>query len=442
MRFQTTGRVPCEDAEMVLAVLEDRLHTLAHTVVREGRRITLFGLGPSPRAVNPRDKTMIDVSAADGVTKIDADVTFQASAFVGDVPQDEIVLEKLERVFEEIKAELGLRARRETQAPVPLLQKVIPIESAAVERDVAVASAPEVAEILEEMVGTVAEDVSSAVVEEAPVAEIEEPPAAAPIARVDEQRPVEVVPIVVADPMPSAAVEPEPIAGAEPSIFLAAETTERAAKRWPATAALGVGEEERVERRRTWWLAAAACAAVAAVLGAPYLLEAHKPSESADRPVPVATQPAPTVATVAAPAKGAKPPLPGEAEDPAEVVKQWGVAMQSRDAAGQAAFYADPVDRYFLQHNVGKDTVLADKQAAIDTRKGSWTVKMERVKVDRSGDLATVSLVKHFQMQQEGEPASEWFIPSQLKLKRVDGRWRIVSERDLGWASSLDDLDG
>lgn len=431
MRFKTTGRVPCEDAEMVLAVLEDRLHTLAHTVVREGRRITLFGLGPSPRAVNPRDKTMIDVSAADGVTKIDADVTFQASAFVGDAPQDEIVLEKLERVFEEIKAELGLRMLRETQAPVPLVQKVIPIVSAAVERDVAVASAPEVDEIPEEMA---AKDVS--------VAEIEEPPAAAPIARVDEQPPVEVVPIVVADPMPIAAVEPEPIAGAEPSIFLAAETTDRAAKRWPATAALGVGEEERVERRRTWWLAAAACAAVAAVLGAPYLLEAHKPSESADRPVPVAIPPAPPAATAPTAATAQKAPLPGEAEDPAEVVKQWGVAMQSRDAAGQAAFYADPVDRYFLQHNVGKDTVLADKQAAIDTRKGSWTVKMERVKVDRSGDLATVSLVKHFQMQQEGEPVSEWFIPSQLKLKREDGRWRIVSERDLGWASSLDDLDG
>jgi ketosteroid isomerase-like protein len=64
------------------------------------------------------------------------------------------------------------------------------------------------------------------------------------------------------------------------------------------------------------------------------------------------------------------------------------------------------------------------------------------VKVFRSGDLATVGLVKHFTVQQEGEPASEWFVPTQLKLKREDGRWRIVSERALGWASSLDDLDG
>jgi ketosteroid isomerase-like protein len=137
------------------------------------------------------------------------------------------------------------------------------------------------------------------------------------------------------------------------------------------------------------------------------------------------------------------PAQAGAAEDPAEVVKQWELAMQSRDAAAQAAFYADTVGRYFLRINVRRDAVLVDKQAEIDKRKGSWTLKMDRVKVEREGNGATVSLVKHFsEQQQEGEPTSEWFIPTQLKLKREDGRWQIVSERALGWASSLDDLDG
>ncbi len=147
-------------------------------------------------------------------------------------------------------------------------------------------------------------------------------------------------------------------------------------------------------------------------------------------------------ATTTTPTPEAKSSIPEEPDDPAEVVKQWGLAMQSRDASAQAAFYADTVGRYFLRSNVPKDAVQADKQAEIDKRKDSWAIAMDRVKINREGDRATVSLVKHFTTQGEGDSASEWFVPTQLKLKREDGRWRIVSERALGWATSLDDLDG
>ena len=179
MRFQTTDRVPCDDAELVLAVLEDRLHTLgAREVVRDGRRITLFGLGPSPRAINPRDKTMIEVNAADGVTTIDADVSFQASSFLGEAPQDQIVMSKLERVFDEIKAELGLNGRRVGEGIVPL-RKIVPIKSVPVESFVAAANHPEEFVLPETTVEILAEtetvaaphDVPSAVVEETPIAE-------------------------------------------------------------------------------------------------------------------------------------------------------------------------------------------------------------------------------------------------------------------------------
>src|SRR2546430_1494128 len=111
LRLKKMEQVPCEDTELILSVLEDRLRTLTHDVVREGERITMFGLGPSPRAINPRDTTVIDVRASNGVTTIDADVSFQASSFVADMPQDTIVLGKLERVFEEMKAEVDYKVR-------------------------------------------------------------------------------------------------------------------------------------------------------------------------------------------------------------------------------------------------------------------------------------------------------------------------------------------
>ena len=445
MRFQTTDQVPCEDAELVLAVLEDRLHTLAHEVVREGRRITLFGLGPSPRVVNLHDKTMIDVSAVDGVTKIDADVTFQASAILGEAPQDKIVLGKLESVFEEIKAELGLQTRRDTVKVAPLPQKTIPVESAMVEGAVVVASASEGSGIAEATVETPAEaDVLRSVVEEPRAAETEQLPLEVPVASVDE-RPVEAVPTAAAAPIRIVFADTERIVVSEPPVPVQAEMRGEA-ERWEADALLGIDEKEQGGWRRAGSAVAAVCLVAMVILVARDLMNMGKTKDREAEPVAIAaTAPAPAAAPIAttAPISVPKPPLPGQAEDPAEMVKQWESAMQSRDAAGQAAFYADTVSRYFLRNKVGKDAVLADKQAAIDNRKVGWTFKVERVKVQRSGDsAATITMVKHFNVEKDGATVSEWFIPSQLKLKREDGRWRIVSERDLGWANSIDDLDG
>ena len=434
MRFQTTNQVPCEDAELVLAVLEERLHTLSHEVVREGGRITLFGLGPSPRVVNPRDKTMIDVSAADGVTRINADVTFQASAFLGEVAQDKIVLEKLESVFEEIKAELDLKTRGEDGKVVPVPERIISIESAKVEWPVAVASAPEDSGITEPSDETTSGAyVLRAVVEEPPIAEIERSQLEVPVAS-DYEQPIEATPIAAATPIRIVFVETDPISVAKslPSI---PPVTKPETERWVADA-----------WRRARWAVAGVCLAAIVVVGARGLMNRDKAAHREAEPVAIAVPASAVIArTVSAsttvPVSGAKPSLPGD-ENPAAMMKQWELAMQSRDAEAQAAFYADTVSRYFLRSKVERDAVLADKQAAIGNRKDGWTFKTERVKVQRSADSATVMLLKHFSVEKDGTTVSEWFIPSQLKLKREDGRWRIVSERDLGWATSIDDLNG
>jgi uncharacterized protein (TIGR02246 family) len=214
-------------------------------------------------------------------------------------------------------------------------------------------------------------------------------------------------------------------------------------------------EEELKKTARGRLVITVATLTVMAIAGARYIAGRQGGAVPEGEQAPVALSSPPTLISVAAkpvaasatpppaPAPPAAAPDPTASEDPAEVVKQWETALRTRDAAAQAAFYADPVDRYFLRHNLSKDAVVADKQAAIDKRKGGWTVKMDRVKVQRKGDdVADVSLVKHYMEQQDGATTSEWFVPSRLQLKRADGKWRIVSERDLGWATSLDDLDG
>jgi len=565
-------QVPCGDMELVLSVLEDRLRTLTPDVVREGERITMFGLGPSPRALNPHDRTVIDVRASNGSTTIDADVSFQASSFLADMRQDTIVLGKLERVFEEMKAELEFKVRRMQSKTVSLPVRVetpvaemaaagsdwhsdaerngseihgradalsVADPEAAGTDDAVIEETPaaEIHEVPETAATTLTEPaVSELVVEEPSVAESmplesEVPAAAAIVEPVIEEAPaaeIHEVTETAASPPDAEQTISEPVVEAlsvresllsesevpalasvvEPVIeeAPAAETHEM-----PGTAAANVeptpkiqepvmeeptpaksmflemppikvvkthplgeaksrkppieirafdkfiatAEEEPKRTGRVRLVATVATLTIVAIAGARYFagrqggaLPEEQPeavsASTATASLPVVAKP---VAAMAAPSVAPAPPAPKRDptanEDPAEIVKQWETALRTRDAGAQAAFYDDPVDRYFLGHDVKKDSILADKQAAIEKRKDGWTIKMERVQVQRKGDdIANVNLVKHYMVQQDGRTQSEWFVPSRLQLKRADGRWHIVSERDLGWASSLEDLDG
>jgi ketosteroid isomerase-like protein len=208
----------------------------------------------------------------------------------------------------------------------------------------------------------------------------------------------------------------------------------------PAKGTFGAfGIEDEPEAGSKWLKWSAWVAALIVLVIAP-LVWLYMPSHP-ESAAPV-SRPAPAAA---APAPAPQPPVlarqAGDDPDPAMVVSDWEAAMNSRDAAAQAAFYADPVDRYFLRHNLSRDEVKADKQSAINRRKGDWSVEMENVKVTRPDDnTARVRLIKHYTVKEEGKTASEWFVPSLLLMTRANGRWQITSERDLGWATSMEEL--
>jgi hypothetical protein len=105
--------------------------------------------------------------------------------------------------------------------------------------------------------------------------------------------------------------------------------------------------------------------------------------------------------------------------------------MRTRDASAQASFYADPVDRYLGKSNVSKADILQDKHAAIVNREGLWTVKLEEITLNQqSQDEVTVHLVKHYMAETEPAQISEQFVPSRLKLRRINNQWKITSEQD------------
>jgi ketosteroid isomerase-like protein len=592
-------------------MLEGCLRSLSNEVVRQGSQITLLGLGPSPRAVNRRDTTVIDVKREDGATVIHADVRFQASAVLGMAAQDVVVKEKLDRIFDDVLARLGLSARtsqsekvddaaavadgverpaassaepvaQEVSAKTPAADPVVPetasddppaanampepaaepgSEVEPAESDIPAATTvaasepipePPAAELLPEQVvsAPAAEPVASPQIaaneSEEPVAVLEEKnsgeeklpetPGAIPAPEMKQADAAEVSAVAKADsavnvdaPKLDAAAEtvtatPEafkavegkeeasakaadvaPVPTAESAKPLSAtiaalstkpekfaESSKAAEENKPApsvnkpeaisrnalrsasspqrdssvvkppkpakpqTAAVAKASLQPVPPERakemfggstlddepetnSKWLKWSAWVAAFIVLVVAPLVWLYMPSHP-ESAAPV-SQPVPAAVPVPAPQPPVLAKQPGDDPDPAMVVSDWEAAMNSSDAAAQAAFYADPVERYFLRHNLSRDEVKADKQSAINRRKGDWSVKMENVKVTRPDDnTAKARLIKHYTVKEDGKTASEWFVPSLLQMTRANGRWQITSERDLGWATSLDEL--
>lgn len=376
-----------QDAERVLAVLEQRLRTMVSIVVRDGNRITLLGLGPSSRAINRHDTTVIDVWAEGGETAIGADVTFQASAFLGETGQEEIMRLKLERLFEETREQLDLESRHDV-ARIARMEALVSGSSASTRVADAPRQQPSPEVTLAEEKPATATQAEKPARQDAkktpPDSERAEPSAAAATAAAERS---------MAD------ADDEELDDAD---YVLDEADEHGSNRW------------------ILWAALAACLAAALPFIAHYLSTWREGRQAA------ATQPAAEPQPAAA-----GPARPVAAAEPADLLRQWELAMQSRDAAAQASFYAVPVERYFLRYNVNKAQVEADKRWQIANRRGDWTVKMEKVKINRTADnAATVNLVKHYTQREEGRPVKEWSVPSQLKLKSEFGVWWITSERD------------
>src|SRR5271170_185077 len=112
MRFEIRETVKNPDPEVVLRALEMCSREVSSDVVRHGDRITLWGLGPSPRSKNKHDTTVFCVNVENGETVIQGEVNFQASALLGDASQLDVVRSKIDDLFEQMKAQLDLDALR------------------------------------------------------------------------------------------------------------------------------------------------------------------------------------------------------------------------------------------------------------------------------------------------------------------------------------------
>ena len=124
------------------------------------------------------------------------------------------------------------------------------------------------------------------------------------------------------------------------------------------------------------------------------------------------------------------------AVDPAAVrrqvtstVNEWKENTESLDIDSLMGQYAERAD-YYNTSGASREAIRRDKERAFSSFD---TVVLEisglSIEVDDTGETATAEFDKEWEF--EGERSSRGKVRSQLKLRKTNGRWLIVSERDL-----------
>ena len=124
---------------------------------------------------------------------------------------------------------------------------------------------------------------------------------------------------------------------------------------------------------------------------------------------------------------------PGGAEE-AELrgaLDEWIAATNARDIGRQMDFYGETVGAFYLTRNVPREAVRAEKTrvfgsaAAIDIRAGTPSVRLSR-----DGQTATMRFRKKYSIAGEGYDRRGEVV-QELRWRRTQDGWKIVSERDL-----------
>ncbi|HKG15462.1 MAG TPA: nuclear transport factor 2 family protein, partial [Pyrinomonadaceae bacterium] len=105
----------------------------------------------------------------------------------------------------------------------------------------------------------------------------------------------------------------------------------------------------------------------------------------------------------------------------------WVAATNARDIEKQMAFYAPNVEAFYLARNASRASVREEKSRlfsqarAVDVRASE-----PEIRLDRAGRTAVMRFRKRYQIDERGGEVLQ-----ELRWRRTDSGWRIVSERDL-----------
>ncbi len=489
MKFSTEETIGTDDQALVLAALERSVGAISLSVTRMGNELRAYGIGPSPRPVNGHNVTVfrVDVEGSDQ-TRVKVESEYLASALLDVSAQEPAVRDKVERALELARDEVAhyrwqksrkaaaagtAEASTEFTATAPPVQSTIPpgdqssggqpsneAESrggrqlAAFPTDAlprrGTGRPPE---------GTTA-SIRSGEMAVAPTVVQATRPAATEIPEIRRAE----TPSAARESLPlnrSAPMAPEP----GPPWTPVGNHTERPKHASPPSS-------RRQQRLVRSWRALPVAVIVLILVAIAYMLgrwqagveqtpvpedDAQlsmpvpdpgqvpvRPNEDlpgralvrpqAQRPdagIPLKTRLATESASSEADA-GESPALLALPTDLSHRLELWAASMRSNDAAEQSAFYASHLDRYFLRTDVDHDVVVHDKQDYL--RRGHRVDRfgLEDIRVqDETDSTARLRLIKHYVTQTgSGAPRVERLVRSEISLRKIDGTWKITSERD------------
>jgi hypothetical protein len=114
----------------------------------------------------------------------------------------------------------------------------------------------------------------------------------------------------------------------------------------------------------------------------------------------------------------------------AQKIAGWKSLAESRNLSVYMNFYASKLD-YYTKRGVSRNFVRGDKQKAFNKYK---TIKIQMSNMDivpsTDGKTAVATFDKQWLFVNDSEQNSGK-VRSQLKFKKSDGQWLIISERDL-----------
>ena len=115
-----------------------------------------------------------------------------------------------------------------------------------------------------------------------------------------------------------------------------------------------------------------------------------------------------------------------------QTLQRWARAMVLNDPRAESAEYSNHMDRYFLQRNVNKRFVEADKAEYL--RRGNVTASFALKDIHfthETAHAADVELVKDVSWQQrKAGGAQHQQIRSRLHLAKTGNEWKITEEQD------------
>lgn len=112
-------------------------------------------------------------------------------------------------------------------------------------------------------------------------------------------------------------------------------------------------------------------------------------------------------------------------------LNEWVAATNARDLGKQLSFYHPTMNAFYQRRNASVEEVRADRERVFE-RARSIDVRADspNVKVSADGRTATMRFLKRYSIAGGGQDRSGTVV-QELRWRRVGGKWRIISERDV-----------